>query len=352
MIQRSIRFSFALILLGISAAGSASAQYHYGGARRGGGSYGEQGVYFILEGMTQNVRNADAVVATTESSQDFGGGVNVLSSVLPDWDDEFTGRLSVGYRWAGGSKLSGSFWAFESTQSASGNGPVGGFLHFAIGPPIRTGGGFVGNVASPGFYDASTEISANTADIAWAKTQEVSDRFAVEWSLGLRYVTFEETTTGVYDEAASNDIAFGAVRYDALKSNEGTMIGARAGIRGSYRVLSNFSASAGLAFSVLDGELEASSTLSPSGTVNSATVPTAAVALSDDGRSGHTLDFDVQLAWHSSSDMFKVWLGWEQSRWEEIAADLVRNFPGTTAPLRDRDAVTFSGYKVGIRFGF
>ena len=35
-----------------------------------------------------------------------------------------------------------------------------------------------------------------------------------------------------------------------------------------------------------------------------------------------------------------------------IAADLARNFPGTTAPLRERDSVAFSQYKVGLFFVF
>ena len=60
----------------------------------------------------------------------------------------------------------------------------------------------------------------------------------------------------------------------------------------------------------------------------------------------------MSLVWHAASESFQLSLGWEQSRWDDIAADLVRNFPGTTAPLRERDSVTISGYKLGVLFRF
>ena len=76
------------------------------------------------------------------------------------------------------------------------------------------------------------------------------------------------------------------------------------------------------------------------------------VYLKDDGRSGSIRELDLALVWHSSSDTVRVWLGWEQQVWEDIAADLMRNFPGTVAVLRERDSVTFSGYKLGVRVLF
>ena len=72
----------------------------------------------------------------------------------------------------------------------------------------------------------------------------------------------------------------------------------------------------------------------------------------DDGRSGSIRELDVRLAWYALDDRMKISLGWEQWTWDELAADLVRNFPGTSAPLRDRDEVVFSGYIVGFQLTF
>ena len=269
---------------------------------------------------------------------------------FPDWDNEFAGRIGGGYEWGSGSKVSASVWVLEAQQAASGNGPTGGSVHFAIGPPILTGGSFVGNEGSPGFYDVTTEIKATTFDVAWARTHDLSDDFSMEWSVGLRYAEFEETMVGVYDEDSSTGANFLQVRYDAAKSNQGEFIGARAGVRATHRALTRLSLTAGLGFSFLDGEYTASSSLTPSGVVNSLTVPGSLVSIVDDGRSGSIRDFDAAAIWHAVGDALQVSFGWERSSWEDVAADLVRNFPGTTSPLRERRSVSFSAYKVGVLF--
>jgi hypothetical protein len=109
---------------------------------------------------------------------------------------------------------------------------------------------------------------------------------------------------------------------------------------------------AGLGFSFLDGELTGSSGLIPVGSANAGTEPSSFASITDDGRSGNIVDFDLRIGWCNASDRFRVWLGWEQSIWSEIAQDPLRNFPGTTAPLRERDSVAFSGYKLGLYFRF
>jgi hypothetical protein len=132
------------------------------------------------------------------------------------------------------------------------------------------------------------------------------------------------------------------------KRNEGEMIGIALGVRGSYRFARSFSLDGRLAFSMLDGELNASSTSTPTGLVGGAPVLPVTATLTDDSRSGTIRDFDLVVAWHLRNDKYRVSLGWEQSTWESISTDLMRNLPGTTAPLRDRDSVTFSGWKIGF----
>ena len=92
--------------------------------------------------------------------------------------------------------------------------------------------------------------------------------------------------------------------------------------------------------------------LAPVGLENITDEPRSFAAAQDDGRSGSILDFDVVAGWHGKNDGLRFWIGWEQSIWNDITTDLVRNFPGTTAPLRERDSVTFSGYKLGVSFRF
>jgi hypothetical protein len=326
------------------AAQPAAAQYRYGKYRY---SSSDQGFFVILEAALANPRNADAVVATYEQI-DIIGGQNLTYPIVPVWDDDLAGRVGVGYSWASGNKLVATFWGFRSEQSSSGEGPSAGRLHFAVGPPIPTMEPEVyeGTYGAPGTFDITTEIRAATADVAWVRELELSDNLDVEWSLGLRYASFEETMEGLYNTG----ITLGSVDYSAAKSNEGEMIGLRSSIRGRFFLTGRLSVGGAIALSMLDGELTASSVLTEGESIEGA--PSNSARISDDGRSGTIVDFDAGLTWHSSSDRLRVTFGWEQSVWNDIASDLVRNFPGTTAPLADRDSVTFSGYKLGMFFRF
>lgn len=345
----SITAVAALVLL-VSGAGPSEARYNYGGQSSGGG--GENGFILYLEGMTMNPRNTDTVVATSALFQDFAGGTNTVSEIVPGWQDEFTGRIGFGYEWGNGSKVIGSVWGFTTEQAAAGNGPVGGQLYYAVGPPIYTGGNYVGTAGSPGYYNMLSKIEAGLGDIAFAQEHALSDSFRLEWSIGLRYATFEETMDGYYDNAASTDLTFGLVRYEASKSNKGEMIGARVGARGTYYVTPSIWFASGLAFSLLDGEVTGTSMLTPTGLSNAQSEPSAYSGITESGRSGNILDFDVVAGWSIRGGGIRLWIGWEQSVWDGIASDLVRNFPGTVAPLRDRDSVVFSGYKLGAGFRF
>lgn len=350
MYQRMLRFTtVAALLILVCGAWPADARYRYGSYRS---ASAEQGFYVFAEAALTNPRNTDSVIATSEIIQDFAGGINSLSPVLPAWDDELAGRVGVGYRFGGGSKLVASVWSYETDQLVAANGPAGGALHFAVGPPIFTGGSYVGNQGSPGYAEITTTVKAQTADVAFAREAEIGDAFTMEWTAGVRYVNFEETYEGDYDDVSSSDPDFGLVRYSATKSNEGDMVGVRVGVRGSYRFAERFSVSSGLGFSLLDGELTASSLLSPIGLNNASLEPSGFASLKDDGRSGSILDLEIVAAWHAANDSVQIWIGWEQSTWNEITLDLLRNFPGTTAPLRERDSVTFSGYKIGASVRF
>lgn len=338
--------AFLLVTFGAS---QSEAKYRYGSYSSGGD---ERGFFVSLEAALANPRSTDVVVATVEEIENFGGGVNTVTPVLPVWDDEFAGRLRVGYAWASGNKISVAFWNFSADQSAAGDGPAGGVTHFAIGPPIFTGSEYVGANGSPGHFNLATEIDATTAEVAWSKSNEIVEPFTLEWSVAARYANYEEMTSGLYDEAGGGDAAFGQFAYLAAKSTQADFFGVRAGIRGSYRLTERFSVDGGLGFSFMDGELDASSSLTPAGTANSATVPTAQAFAFDDGRSGTQREVEATIVWHSAGDAFRLWFGWEQSVWEGIPTDLLRNFPGTSAPLRERDTVVFSGYKLGLFFRF
>lgn len=332
-------FALFASTLGLLGASTAHAQYGYGY-----GGLDKAGFFVQLEASLANPRNTDAVVAITE---DASG----TTSVLPDWDDETAGRVGLGYRWTGGNKLLLSAWSFDAEQRATGGATAGGTTHFTIGPPIPDGsGGYLGNLGRPGTFDILTELEAETLDLAWSHSFEAGDALSFEWSVGLRAAAFEEVMSGTYGDAVGFDA--GAGPLVASKTNEVDMVGLRSALQGTYRLTGQLALRASLGLSMLDGEVTARSGLTAGGTVGGGSVGPSSSVVEDDGRSGTIRDLDAALVWTTPNSGFSVWLGWEQSEWEEIAADLLRNFPGSTALLRERDSATFSGYRLGLSFTF
>lgn len=345
------RAAVAGLLLTVAAGSVDAARYRYGRSYSRGGE--QAGVVVSFEGGWVNIRNTDLVYATSESLQVVGGGLNQVTALIPASEEDFSGRLSVGYRWANGNRLTASFWTYSTSTSAAADGPLSGALHYAIGPPIALGGGtFVGDSGSPGYFNLLTDTDAATADVAFGRSHELGDDFRMEWSTGLRYARFEETTAGFYDDSLFIASTFGDNRYTVSKTIEGKMIGARVAARGSYSFTTSFSVSAGIGFALLDGEITAASGLTPSGLLNTTTQPSSVATINDNGRSGSNTDFDTRVTWHSTDDRLLVWLGWEQQVWSGIVEDGLRNFPGTVRSLNARDSVVFSGYRVGVSYRF
>jgi hypothetical protein len=317
---------------------SALAQkYDYGKYSTGGdGGGGEGGFFIYADALATNPRNTDNVVATFERT-------GFSSPLIPQWESEFSGRLGFGYGWDNGNRVEASVWGFTTDSVAFTGGATGDIVHFSIGPPICSVTPCAGANGSPGVLDITTEITAQTADLTWGRDINVTDDLSLGLSMGVRFASYEETAIGSYGDTLSSNT------FDASKSNEGTMFGVRIAASASYRFVPSFSISGSIGFSALDGELEASSGL----------VPTSGQALSqsfasvfDDSRSGTILDIDLKGTWHLIDDRLRFSFGWEQSNWEGIAADLMRNFTGSTVILRDRDSVVFSSYKLGVYFRF
>jgi hypothetical protein len=310
-------------------------RYDYGRVR-GGRDAQTTGFIVYLEALATNPRNTDNVVATTED-------VGAYFPVIPVWDAEISGRLGGGYRWASGNILDVSVWGYSTDTQGIGFGPAGGVTHFSVGPAICSVDPCAGANGSPGYHDITTEINASTLDFSFGRAVAMGEKATMEWYVGGRVATFEETLDGVYGDSEFSDL------YAAAKSNEATMFGVRAAVRGRYMFAKAFSVTGGVAFSALDGEIEASSGLTP---ISGQGIAGSYAALTDDSRSGTIRDLDLILSWHLLADGVRVYGGWEQSEWRDIAADLMRNLPGATVELRDRDSVTFSSYKLGVYLRF
>ena len=347
MTQRRFCILAVASLMLAASVGTASAQYNR--------FYEEEGFFIFLDSVFTTPRNTDQVVATT---LDVVSSPQVEQRILTDWGSELAGRINLGYQWPGGTKVSISYWKFDNDERTVGDGPPGGFTNFAIGPAILVSFSYYGAAGYPGHFDISSEIEAESLDVSWGRSNEMTDGFSLEWSLGLRYAKFEETMSGFYGSTS-----FGFYSYAAAKVNEGEMTGLEAAVRGTYHFSDLFSLNAGLGLSMMDGDVSTRSSLTPVGPCNTgplpscpfipgSLLPTATAVIEDKDRSGTITDFDLAAVFHLADDRLRLTAGYEHSTWHGLPADLARNNAGNFIPLSARETVVFSGFKIGVGFLF
>jgi len=350
MIQRRFgRVALAATILAASA-GVASAQY-----------YEEEGFFLFLDAAFTTPRNTDEVVAVTQS------GVSPVTDqrierIQIGWGSEESGKIGFGYVWPGGNKVTASYWQFDNDSRVVGDGPQDGFMNFAIGPGIYYNSSYYGSYGYPGHFDFVSDIEAESIEASFGRSQEMGLDFSLEWSLGLRYARFEENLSGFYDFLDAGSGYLGYYTYAATMTNEGEMTGFKAAARATYHFSDIFSVNGGFALSFMDGDVTSGSSLVPVGACNTGPVPpcpgvgldlpSASILLEDGDRSGTISDFDINAVWHLADDRYRISVGYEHSKWDGMPADLTRSTVGNFVPLRARDNVVFSGFKIGVVFRF
>jgi hypothetical protein len=355
----------AVMALGLAASGTAQAQFSE-----------EEGFFLFLDTVFTTPRDTDEVIAVNVATA-APGGVQSQEVIRTDWSSDPAGQLEFGYRWANGSMVSLTYWGYEADQRTTGNGPsdspntiIGNVMYFGIGPTIYYNGTNYGVYGYYGHHDIVATIEAKSLEIEAGHQHDLSENFNLEWSVGLRWTDFSEDLSGFYDFSESTRSSFGYYRYAANKTNESSMAGLEIGVRGDYAFTKHVSINSSLGFSFLEGKVESTSGLVPSGITNAGTLPSSSFYAKDGDRSGTIVDFDLNVVWHLYDDRYRVWLGYQHSQWNGVPVDLARQqlggtvwvppdpndpvliAPGRQAAFAARDSITFSGFKIGVGFLF
>ena len=311
------------------------------------------GPFVFLDAALVTPTDLDQVVAYEIAA---GADPQTSSTVAPAWGWTLAGRIGGGWRFASGARLAAGYWRFDDATSVSADGPSGGLMRFAIGPPVVDDGTLAGSLGTPGSAQFEVSTVAELFDLDFGQESPIHEHLTMEWLIGLRYAAFEETYDGSYDLCASTgcseavDYAPGEIAYDAVKRNESSMFGLRAAVRARFKWTEDFRVAGGAALSLLTGTIEGSSGLTPAGALN-ASEPGTLLRLVED-RSGMIAEIDVGLEWEVVRDSLRLTAGWELARWDGVPYDVVRNPSGSLTPNRDRDTVSFSGPRVGLGFRF
>jgi len=341
------RLDLAIALTVVVAAVSPVTAQAYG---YGYGGHEEEGFFVFLDASLSRPGDTDLVVAESTS----GGGVIATSRIAPEWGAAVAGRVGFGYRWSAGGKLSVTAWRHDDDETLAVDGPDGGFLDFAIGPSVYDEDGLLLSFGDPGRAAFDATVKASTIDVEFGQQQELSDVLTMEWSVGVRAATYEDRVRGTYDLCAGagcgagNPFLPGEIAYAADRSTESNMVGVRAGVLGRYRVSERVAIRSALALSLLNGKIESTSGLTPTGTLNAGVDPTTRFSADEDDRSGRILDLDVGVEFDVVRDLLRLSLGYEHSVWDGVPRDLARNPPAQYTVNAPRDAVTFAGVRLGV----
>lgn len=302
----------------------------------------DDGFFIFLDAAYASPQNTDEVLAV---NQDLGSP-QTNATIRTDFGSDFAGRLGFGYKWKGGGSLSVQYWKFDTDERTQADGPVGGYMNFAIGPGLY-GGYFSGTYGYPGALDISSKVKAETLDIVWGHDHALSENLVLGWSLGLRYAKFDENLAGTYYIYDAADYYYS---YGVNKHNEGKMSGFKAGLRVTRNFGKTFAVTSGLGFSFLKGKVESTQGLTiPAGSFGEVIGASPTFESSTDkDRSGLIRDFDVGCYWRIADDHFRVGVGWEQSSWDGVPNDLLRNNVTSLVNVADRNNVTFSAWKIGL----
>jgi hypothetical protein len=332
----------------------------------------EEGFFLFLDTIFSTPRDTDEVIAINVDGSAGAGQVQTQEVVRTDWSSSVDGKIELGYRWASGNMVSLTYWGFDADERTVGDGPAGNTMYFGIGPTIFYNGTSYGVYGYYGHHDIVSTIEASSVEIRAGREHALTESFDLEWSVGVRWVDFSEDLSGFYDFSESTyTYSFGYYRYAANKTNESSMAGFEAGMKGSYSFNKHVSINSRVNLSFLQGDIESTSSLVPSGIANGGGVlPSASFHTEDTGRSGTIVDFDFNVVWHLFDDRYRVWAGYEYAQWNGVPADLARQqmgglvlippspgdpilvAPGRQAAFATRDNMAFSGFKIGVGFLF
>ena len=302
----------------------------------------DAGWFIFLDAAYAAPQNTDEVLAV---NQEFGP-TETQSTIRTNFHSDFAGRLGFGYKWKNGQSISVQYWKFSADERTQADGPAGGYMNFAIGPEAYNSYGPTA-FGYPGSLDITSKIKAETLDVTWGQDYNPTANLVLGWSLGLRYASFEENEKGTYYIYDTTDAYYS---YGAHKQNRGGMFGLKAGMRLTRNFGKTFAVTSGLGFSFLNGEVQSTSGLDiPANSIGTefGVSPTLA-SETDKDRSGLIRDFDLGCYWRIADDHFRVGLGWEQSSWDGVPQDLLRNNVNSILNVQERNNVTFSSFKIGF----
>lgn len=270
-----------------------------------------------------------------------------------DNDAAFSGQAAIGYSWGTLGGLSVSYWSFDNDDSVTET--LDAYVYPTVFSGYASNAGGTYGLGVPGlvfngypvFYTAGSQVKATSLDLEYSRPMEAGENFTVTWLAGLRSVTFEE------------DLAFDGidsypdypVHYIQTRHIESDGIGLKVGAIFDFGISKHFSLQGRLAFSFLQGQVDAVTTQEATNFFGFPSVYETRfdqVTASQDNVSGEIRDYDLRAVWSWKTVDFYV--GYGGSTWDGLVANPLGDMAdlGASKSVPDRDSMSFNSAHAGV----
>lgn len=303
-----------------------------------------KGFYILADAALATPGNTNTAILS--SGLEDGGQTGSFDSevVWMDWDDDLAWNLGFGYSFGEKGRIQVSYWSYSGEADIDGTGPDNNnYSWFNIGPVASVGYSFY---ETPFDYDFNQEIDATALDIDFLRTTHLNSPVTVDWGVGLRILSFEDSVEGSYVDDSGN-------RFPASRLIESDGFGFSGTLGVGYDFNNRFGVSTGMkvGFVVSDVDAETEVTDQDGYYHTAGFTHTAAVDGMDD-EVAFTLDFNASLN-IQIVDAFHIDVGWFFTQWTDMPENnLGREVFGTDdqAGMRlngeGRDRITWSGPRI------
>jgi len=253
-----------------------------------------------------------------------------------DGDSDAAYRFGFGYGFGPErGDLRVTYWSFDGNDSEERR--MDGFVE-----PLVFGEGYYGAYyylydAAGVATEATTEVTAVTVDLDYARAVTHGRRFRLSWLAGLRYAGFEETRAFHGDDTI--------LRIEQEKVIDSDAIGVRAGAEAEYGFGRVFTITGKASFSLLQSTSDATSGQEIYDSAGGALLAAETATSSSDSRNGSIIDASLAGVWRLGRA--DVVLGIEVSQWNGLVED-----PIPAEEAGSRDTISFTSAYVGLRYWF
>ena len=284
----------------------------------------------------------DMALAQPGLEQEYA--LQVDSSISPvrstrhvlDGDTDFTFRFGFGYGFGPErGDLRVTYWSFTGDDGADRS--MNGFVD-----PLVFGEGYYGPYYD--LYDAggvksetSTEITATTVDLDYARAVTQGRRFRLSWIAGLRFAGYEESREFEGDDTLIE------IRQEKVLNSDA--YGVRAGAEAEYAFGRTFTLTGKLTLSLLQSKTTADAGQEIFDSAGGTLLVSETSTIDTDSRHGTILDMGMSGVWRLGQA--DVVLGLELAQWSGLVED-----PIPAEEAGSRDSISFTSVYFGVRYWF